>query len=59
MEAAKAKGMRTGLVVTSSLTDATPAAFSSHVRHRGLEHSIALQHATDRTADVLLGGGRR
>jgi alkaline phosphatase len=59
MEAAKAKGMRTGLVVTSSLTDATPAAFSSHVRHRGLEHSIALQHAIDRTADVLLGGGRR
>ena len=35
LEAAKAKGMATGLVATSTITHATPASFASHVRARG------------------------
>jgi alkaline phosphatase len=58
MEAAKAAGMATGIVVTSSVTDATPAAFTTHVPHRNMQLSIALQYATNQTADVVLGGGR-
>ena len=59
MEAAKAAGMATGVAVTSSVTDATPAAFTSHARRRALHASIALQYAVNKTADVVLGGGRR
>eukprot|EP00308_Calcidiscus_leptoporus_P021576 CAMPEP_0119358506 /NCGR_PEP_ID=MMETSP1334-20130426/6700_1 /TAXON_ID=127549 /ORGANISM="Calcidiscus leptoporus, Strain RCC1130" /LENGTH=643 /DNA_ID=CAMNT_0007373021 /DNA_START=120 /DNA_END=2051 /DNA_ORIENTATION=+ len=59
MEAAKASGMATGVAVTSSVTDATPAAFATHARHRHLERSIALQYATGRVADVIFGGGSR
>ncbi len=40
-EAAKAKGMKTGLVATSRITHATPAAFSAHVVHRDMEDRIA------------------
>ena len=58
MEAAKAAGMATGVAVTSSVTDATPAAFATHARRRALQRSIALQLAVNRTADVVLGGGR-
>ena len=57
MEAAKASGMSTGVAVTSSVTDATPASFATHARRRKLEYSIALQFCTNRTADVILGGG--
>jgi alkaline phosphatase len=47
MEAAKAQGWMTGLVVTSRVTHATPACFYSHV--------------VDRDVSILslgLGGGR-
>jgi alkaline phosphatase len=37
MELAKAKGLATGVVSTASVTDATPAAFISHSKHRGCE----------------------
>lgn len=58
MEAAKDGGMLTGIVSTSSVTDATPAAFASHVRRRGLEHSVALQLAkTQTSSELILGGG--
>lgn len=50
--------MGTGVVVTSSITDATPAAFSTHVPHRSMQRSIARQFAVNRTVDVILGGGR-
>ena len=59
LEAAKAAGMSTGIAVTSSVTDATPASFAAHVRQRFLENSIALQYATALPADVVLGGGRK
>lgn len=62
LEAAKASGLATGLVVTSRVTHATPAAFSSHVLHRNLENDIALQqvgnYSLGRSLDLLIGGGR-
>lgn len=37
VELAEEKGLKTGLVTTASLTDATPAAFATHVSVRGCE----------------------
>ncbi|KAF9192775.1 hypothetical protein BGZ51_004943 [Haplosporangium sp. Z 767] len=62
LESAKAMGMLTGLVVTSRVTHATPAAFSAHVVHRDMEDDIAVQQIGDyplgRQVDLMLGGGR-
>lgn len=62
LEAAKQRGMLTGLVVTSRVTHATPAAFSAHVVHRDMEADIAVQQMGDyplgRQVDLMLGGGR-
>ncbi|UCF00321.1 MAG: alkaline phosphatase [Planctomycetota bacterium] len=57
LELAKKKGMRTGLVATSSITHATPAAFGSHVKSRGMQDKIA-EHLLANKINVLLGGGR-
>ena len=58
LELAKEKGLATGLVTTSGITDATPAAFAAHVEHRSDEASVAAQEL--RTGvDVLLGGRRQ
>lgn len=62
MEAAKRMGYTTGLVVTTRLTDATPAVFASHVRSREMEDEIALQmtgltHPLGRMVDLMFGGG--
>ncbi|GAB7337312.1 hypothetical protein MBLNU457_g2671t1 [Dothideomycetes sp. NU457] len=61
MEAAKRAGYMTGLVVTTSITDATPACFASHVRTRAMEDSIAEQLVGNgplgRNVDLILGGG--
>ncbi|KAF9080847.1 hypothetical protein BGX23_001594 [Mortierella sp. AD031] len=62
LESAKQNGMFTGLVVTSRVTHATPAAFSAHVVHRDMEADIAVQQIGDyplgRQVDLMLGGGR-
>jgi alkaline phosphatase len=57
VEAAKTRGLATGLVTTADLTDATPAAFVAHVAQRTLQDSIAVQMLQHRV-DVLLGGDR-
>jgi alkaline phosphatase len=57
LEAAQALGRRTGLVATSRISHATPAAFASHVENRNQEQQIAAQ-IFDRRINVLLGGGR-
>ncbi len=57
MEYAKEAGKSTGLVTTSQITDATPAAFASHVEDRSKQSDIALQYLTKSKVDVLLGGG--
>ena len=58
LEAAKAKGMRTGLVATSAITHATPASFGAHVESRRMENKIAQQLIANKI-HVLLGGGRQ
>ena len=58
LEAAEARGMATGLVATSRLTHATPAAFAAHVPSRSMEDEIARQ-MLGHDIEVLLGGGRR
>lgn len=54
---AKAAGKATGLVTTTRVTHATPAAFAANVPRRGLEREIAAQ-ILERGVDVVLGGGR-
>jgi len=56
-EAAKAKGMLTGAVVTSRVTHATPAAFTSHAYDRYDEEFIAKQQV-EQGLEVFMGGGR-
>jgi alkaline phosphatase len=58
LEGAQSRGMRTGLVTTTRLTHATPAAFAAHVPARAMEEEIAAQ-MTARSVDLLLGGGLR
>lgn len=62
LEALKLEGYLTGLVVTTLITDATPAAFSTHVDYRFQEDLIAEQQLGEyplgRTLDLMIGGGR-
>ncbi|MDG2148667.1 MAG: alkaline phosphatase [Planctomycetota bacterium] len=57
VEKAREAGLRTGVVTTTSMTHATPAAFTAHVMSRSDEEVIALQQL-ESGVDVLLGGGR-
>jgi len=68
LEQAKAKGWSTGVVTTTRVTHATPAATYSHICHRDLENDIAAQAVPGGTGynaalgnglDVLMGGGRQ
>ncbi|MDN5874155.1 MAG: alkaline phosphatase, partial [Sinobacteraceae bacterium] len=68
LEMAVAKGMVTGVVSTTRITHATPAATYAHVCHRDGENTIAAQlvpggaHYNKKLGDgvdVVLGGGRR
>jgi alkaline phosphatase len=58
LEILSKKGWRTGLVVTSTMTHATPAGFASHVNSRDSEEEITGQ-LFDNRVDVLFGGGRK
>ena len=58
LETAREKGMATGLVTTSGITDATPAAFAAHVEHRSDEASVAAQEL-QLGVDVLFGGRKQ
>ena len=62
LEAAKRAGYMTGLVVTTRITDATPACFAAHVKKRDEEDRIAEQmvgeHPLGRVVDLMLGGGK-
>lgn len=57
LEMADKAGKSTGLVTTSQITDATPAAFGSHVADRSKQSEIAKQYLEKSKVDVLLGGG--
>ncbi|KAF8454376.1 alkaline-phosphatase-like protein [Terfezia claveryi] len=63
LEAAKQEGFKTGLVVTSRITHATPASYVAHIWDRDEEAEIALQaightHPFGPQVDILMGGGR-
>ena len=55
---AKAQGMSTGFVVTSSVLDATPAATYGHVPSRKMFDTLSLQMAQCHHS-VMIGGGRK
>lgn len=55
---ARERGLATGLVTTTRLTHATPAAFIANVAARSQEAAIA-QQIVERGVDVALGGGAR
>lgn len=55
-QAAKAGGRRIGLITTSEIWDASPAAFSVHAKNRSESASIVDQYLA-LEPDVLLGGG--
>lgn len=57
LELAKAKGMSAGLVVTSTVTHATPAVWGAHVHSRYCESQIFRQYVENTEVDVILGGG--
>jgi alkaline phosphatase len=66
LETAKAQGMAAGVVTTTRVTHATPAATYAHICHRDLENDIAAAAVPGGTGynsalgaglDVLLGGG--
>jgi alkaline phosphatase len=57
LEMAKEKGKATGLVTTSRITDATPAAFVAHVEHRSDEMKIADQMVKS-DVNIFFGGGK-
>ncbi len=56
LELAMRKGMATGVVTTTSITDATPACFIAHVPDRKMKFQIAEQIIRSGIA-VALGGG--
>ncbi|KAF1793942.1 hypothetical protein PC129_g17910 [Phytophthora cactorum] len=59
LEAAKARGMVTGMIVTCRVTHATPASFAAHVLDRDSEDDIAAQYVANKNLDFLLGGGKK
>lgn len=58
LELAKARGLATGIVTTTSVTDATPAATYAHVCHRKLQNQIAAMMVPGGAGyNPALGGG--
>lgn len=56
MQRAEKRGKATGIVVTSTITNASPASFVAHHKERSKEREIALQYP-DGDWDVMIGGG--
>ena len=57
-ELSKKKGLATGVVTNTHITDATPGAFAAHVNNRNKHEFIALSYL-DADLDVVLGGGAK
>ncbi|MEK7795266.1 MAG: alkaline phosphatase [Candidatus Hydrogenedentota bacterium] len=58
LEMAKKAGKSVGVVTTTTITHATPAAFYAHVGSRAREDEIAAQLIESGNVDIALGGGR-
>lgn len=57
LELAQANGKSTGIVATTLIQHATPAAFMTHVENRNNYTEITRQLIEEADVDVLLGGG--
>lgn len=57
LEIAQANKLATGIVVTTNILDATPAAFVAHVPNRSMMADIAIDF-TETGPDVFIGGGK-
>ncbi|MBC9933125.1 alkaline phosphatase [Chitinophaga qingshengii] len=57
LEIARQHGLSTGIVVTTDITDATPATFAAHQKTREMQAEIAADYVKS-DADVLIGAGR-
>ncbi|MFG0327069.1 MAG: alkaline phosphatase [Phycisphaerales bacterium JB037] len=55
LEAARDAGLATGIITTTDLTDASPAAFASHVPSRRL-HAEIFKEIIDTRPDLIVGG---
>lgn len=55
-ELIKARGMKSGVVATSTITHATPASFYAHVKSRNMNEEIAMD-LTNSNIDYFAGGG--
>lgn len=58
LEIAHEQGKHTGLLATSYIQHATPAAFYAHVPNRALYEDISLDFFSG-TVDIAIGGGRK
>ena len=58
LEGAQTLGKSTGLVVTSNIQHATPAAFSAHYPDRN-NYEVLAEHQVYQNMDVVLGAGSR
>ena len=58
-EALAEQGKKTGIVVTSYVTHATPAAFYAKVPHRKQYEDIAVQLAENPYINLIIGGGMK
>lgn len=58
LEISKEMGKSTGAISKTEITDATPAAFMTHVSSRYDTSTIARQIVEDSGVEILMGGGR-
>jgi alkaline phosphatase len=58
LEGAKSKVKATGMIATSRITHATPAAYGCHIHDRGMDNEI-MEHLVYQEIDVVFGGGFR
>lgn len=58
LEEAYSYGLATGLVATSTITHATPAAFIAHVKSRNMHEEIA-EFFLKTEIDLFIGGGKK
>ncbi|QDI90894.1 alkaline phosphatase [Salicibibacter halophilus] len=58
LDVASDAGKRTGLVATSTINHATPAAFAANIEDRNDYTEIAPQMIENENVDLLMGGGR-
>jgi len=56
LEYMKTRGKRTGLVTTTDITDATPAAFGAHATNRSESTTISEQYLYNTRPNILFGG---